>query len=289
MPENGNYVAIIAIIVTIVIAVIQYFKPSKAIKDIGTETREILENLAEFRKDFRRGLAILIVFIGLSCAILSIIIQWGDNTSNQAQIENNKMQLTEVLDSIESRELATGETSVSMREKGYFHYKDRRLSDRLSAELSDTHPEGDDESIEQRTNRLNLVLADNSLIADLRDRARQHLPPFQYIGTPVRVGVPSGNQPRSSTVYVAFESEFEGRVVQIRNPKNERHLTLRAIGAFHPTTAVDFQMNTRQAIYLFGRVNTTVRAVVFILPPSTQPHGVSGQESLVSPDVPVSE
>ena len=176
-----------------------------------------------------------------------------------------------VTDSIEVMEDDMSKTSEWMKKNGFFHYTDSSLADRLSAELSETHPEGNEESTEQRANRLKLVLKGNPLITDLRDLARQYKPPFHYVGTPVQIGVPDGNQPKSQNVYVALESEFEGRVVQITNPKNERHLTFRAIGAFHPTVSVDIQMNTRQAIYLFGRVNTTVRAVASVLPPSSEP------------------
>ena len=283
---NGTIImGIIGIFVTIGVAWVFYYLQGKRdrentksaeIEEILANTKKIIGLLVEAKNSVRLGLTFIIVIIGLSATLLVILIHDGDKNSVQSPIKNNKVEDSAILDSTRNKE------------KDFFHYKDRGLAERLSDELSDTHPQGNDESMEQRTNRLNLVIKDNPLIADLRNRARQYKSPFQYIGTPVQVGVPSGNRPQSPTVYVAFDSEFAGRVVEIRNPKNEKHLTLRAIGAFHPTTTVDFQMNRRQAIYLFGRVNTTAKAVAFILPPSTQPKGISEHESLVPPDEPES-
>ena len=181
-------------------------------------------------------------------------------------------------DPIEARELYWSMTSESLREKGFYHFRDANLAYRLGTELSITHPDGDEESAIERANRLNLALKGNPLIAVLRDRARRYKPPFQYIGTPVRVRVPDGNQPRSTIVFVAFESDLDGKVVQIRNPDSDRQLTLRAIGAYHSTTAVDIQMNTQQVQSLFGRADTTVHALAFVLPSSSLPENVSGDE-----------
>ena len=71
--------------------------------------------------------------------------------------------------------------------------------------------------------------------------------------------------------YVSFGSEFDGRVVEIWNPMNDKRLTVFAQGAFLPTetVTVDFQMNRRQAVDLFDRVEQTADAVAVILPPST--------------------
>ena len=278
--NGGIIIGIIGIVATIGGVWVSYYIQGKrdieGKEEILADTKKIIDLLVEAKNSVRFGLTFIIVIIGLSTTLLAILIHDEDKNSVQLQVENNKVEDGAVLDSIRRKET----------EKDFFHYKDRGLVERLSKELSDTHPQENDESIEQRTNRLNRVLEDNPLIADLRGRARQYKSPFQYIGTPVQVGVPSGNRPRSPTVYVAFESEFDGRVVEIRNLKNEKHLTLRAMGAFYPTTAVDFQMNRRQAIYLFGRVNTTAKAVAFILPPSTQPKGISEHESLAPPDEP---
>ncbi|MYC12574.1 MAG: hypothetical protein F4Y39_02475 [Gemmatimonadetes bacterium] len=273
---NGIMGIIIGIVVTIGVAWGFYYLQGKRDKELAN-TKEIMGLLVEVKNNVRLGLAIVIVTIGLGFTLL--LIHDGDKNSVQSPIENNKVEVSAIPDSIQKKE----------KEKDFFHYKDRGLAERLSDELSDTQAQGNDESMEQRTNRLNRVIEDNPLIADLRDRARQYKPPFQYIGTPVQVGIPSGNRPQSRTVYVAFESEFAGRVVEIRNPKNEKHLTLRAIGAFHHTTSVDFQMNRRQAIYLFGRVNTTAKAVAFILPPSTQPKGISEHQSFAPLDEPKSQ
>jgi hypothetical protein len=220
------------------------------------------------------------VLLAAACAYLAYIayiapinvtINYDAENSIQMRIEDKMVAHGAVLDSIWSRDFSTKATLGWLKEKDVFHYQDSGLAGRLGDAMPDATTHGNGESLDERKARLEGAIAENPLIADLRGRVRELQPPFQYIGKEVRVGVPSGNRPRSNVAYVAFGSEFDGRVVEIWNPMNDKRLTVFAQGAFLPTAAVtvDFQMNMRQAVDLFDRVEQTADAVAVILPPST--------------------
>ena len=220
-------------------------------------------------------LLVISVYLGYdkyiaNTTIISIDLNFGDNQNSiQLTVSKSNLEFSTVMDSVWSNEESKEVTRVWLRKKGVFHYQDRELANFLSTQMAKTPSDGTIESSEERMNRLNKSLKDNPLISDLRDLARDYQPPFQHIGKKVRVGVPSGQQPEDDTVYVSFGSEFEGRKIQILNPKNRKYKVFRARGAFHATEAVqvDFQMNESQAIDLFGHVNFTAEAVATILPP----------------------
>ncbi len=220
------------------------------------------------------------VLLAAACAYLAYIayiapinvaINYDAENSIQMRIEDKMVAHDAVLDSIWSKDFAREATLGWLKEKDVFHYRDSRLAGRLGDAMPDATTHGNGETLDERKTRLEGAIAENPLIADLRGRVRELQPPFQYIGKEVRVGVPSGNRPRSNVAYVAFGSEFDGRVVEIWNPMNDKRLTVSAQGAFLPTTAVtvDFQMNRRQAVDLFDRVEQTADAVAVILPAST--------------------
>ena len=220
------------------------------------------------------------VLLAAACAYLAYIayiapinvtINYDAENSIQMRIEDKIVAHGAVLDSIWSKDFTREATLEWLTAKDVYHYRNSALAGRLGEAMPDATTHGNGETLDERKTRLEGAIAENPLIADLRGRARELQPPFQYIGKEVRVGVPSGNRPRSNVAYVAFGSEFDGRVVEIWNPMNDKRLTVSAQGAFLPTAAVtvDFQMNRRQAVDLFNRVEQTADAVAVILPPST--------------------
>ncbi len=204
-------------------------------------------------------------------APINVAINYDAENSIQMRIEDKMVAHDAVLDSIWSKDFAREATLGWLKEKDLFHYRDIGLAGRLGDAMPDATTHGNGETLDERKARLEGAIAENPLIADLRGRARELQPPFQYIGKEIRVGVPSRNRPQSNVAYVAFGSEFDGRVVEIWNPMNDKRLTVSAQGAFLPTAAVtvDFQMNRRQAVDLFDRVEQTADAVAVMLPAST--------------------
>ena len=200
-------------------------------------------------------------------APVDITVNYDADNSILMRIEDKKVAHDAVLDSIWSKDFAREATLGWLTAKDVYHYRNSAIAGRLAQEM----PQGNDESIEARKARLEAAIAENPLIADLRGRARGLQPPFQHLGKKVSVGVPSGNRPRNNVAYVAFGGEFDGRVVEIWNPVNDKRVTVFAQGAFVPTESVtiDFQMNRRQAVDLFDRVEDTADAVAVILPPAT--------------------
>ncbi len=203
-------------------------------------------------------------------APVDIAINYDAENAIQMRIEDKMVAHNAVLDSIWSKDFSRDATLGWLSAKDVYHYRNSAIAGRL-AEAMPAAPEGAGETIEERKARLEAAIAESPLIADLRGRARGLQPPFQYLGKKVSVGVPSGNRPRTNVAYVAFGSEFDGRVVEIWNPVNDKRVTVFAQGAFVPTESVtvDFQMNRRQAVDLFDRVEDTADAVVVILPPAT--------------------
>lgn len=200
-------------------------------------------------------------------APVNIAINYDAENAIQMRIEDKMVAHDAVLDSIWSKDFARDATLRWLTAKDVYHYRNSAIAGRLAEAM----PQDDNESIEERKARLEAVIAENPLIADLRGRARGLQPPFQYLGKKVSVGVPSGNKPRSNVAYVAFGGEFDGRVVEIWNPVNDKRVTVFAQGAFVPeeSVTIDFQMNRRQAVDLFDRVEDTADAVAVILPPAT--------------------
>lgn len=201
----------------------------------------------------------------------TIYISWdfGDHRNSvELTVSQSNVEFNAVMDSIWSDENSKAVALQWLRGKDFFHFQDRELADFLSKRMAKTPSDGAGETTEQRMYRLNESLNDNPLIRELRNLAQSYKPPFQHIGKKVRVGVPSGKQPRDSTVYVSFGSEFMGRSVEILNLKNQKNMVFRARGAFDDTEAIqiDFQMNSSQAIYLFEHVPFTAEAVATVLP-----------------------
>lgn len=203
-------------------------------------------------------------------APVDITINYDAENAIQMRIEDKMVAHDAVLDSIWSKDFARNATLGWLTAKDVYHYRNSAIAGRL-AEAMPAAPEGGSETIEERKARLEAAIAENPLIADLRGRAHGLQPPFQHLGKKVSVGVPSGNRPRTNVAYVAFGGEFDGRVVEIWNPVNDKRVTVFAQGAFAPTESVtiDFQLNRRQAVDLFDRVEDTADAVAVILPPAT--------------------
>lgn len=197
-------------------------------------------------------------------APINVTINYDAESAIQMRIEDKMVAHDAVLDSIWSRDFAREATLGWLTAKDVYHYRNSAIAGRLADEMPDA-PQGGSETIETRRVRL------EAAIADLRGRAHGLQSPFQYLGKRVRVGVPSGNRPRSNVAYAAYGSEFEGRVVEIWNPVNDKRVSVFAQGAFMPTETVtiDFQMNRQQAVDLFDRVDETSDAVAVILPLST--------------------
>ena len=222
---------------------------------------------------------IIEVVLAAGCAYLAYIayiapvditVNYDAENSILMRIEDKMVAHDAVLDSIWSKDFAREATLGWLTARDVYHYRNSAIAGRL-AEAMPVSPEGGSETIEERKARLEAAIAENPLIADLRGRAHGLQPPFQYLGKVISVGVPSGNRPRSNVAYVAFGGEFDGRVVEIWNPVNDKRVSVFAQGAFEPTESVtiDFQMNRRQAVDLFDRVEETADAVAVILPPST--------------------
>ena len=203
-------------------------------------------------------------------APIDVTINYDAENAIQMRIEDKMVAHDAVLDSIWSKDFARQATLGWLTAKDVYHYRNSAIAGRLAEDMPDA-PQGGSETIEARKARLEAAIAENPLIADLRGRAHGLQSPFQYLGKRIRVGVPSGNRPRSNVAYAAYGSEFEGRVVEIWNPVNDKRVSVFAQGAFLPTEAVtiDFQMNRQQAVDLFDRVDETADAVAVILPPST--------------------
>ena len=203
-------------------------------------------------------------------APINVTINYDAEQAIRMRIEDKMVAHDAVLDSVWSRDFSREATLGWLAARDVYHYRNSAIAGRLAEEMP-VSPQSGSENIEARKARLEAAIAENPLIADLRGRAHGLQPPFQRLGKDVRVGVPSGNRPRANVAYTAYGSEFDGRVVEIWNPVNDKRATVFAQGAFLPTETVtiDFQMNRRQAIDLFDRVEATAEAVAVTLPPST--------------------
>lgn len=111
------------------------------------------------------------------------------------------------------------------------------------------------ESPEQHQKRLRKCF-EFGVLRQLRQMAVDHSPPFQYIGTEVRVGTPERDQPPDLHANVCASGGLLGHRIEIDNPALKTTVIVQATGYYDCTGFSDFpdiQLNAHDASTLFGR------------------------------------
>lgn len=199
-------------------------------------------------------------------------IDFGKDGAVGLSIKNGKTDYEAVLTSMFSKPFArAGALDWLKREQGLYHIEDRGLTRKLSEMLPERLPDGKEETLEARSERLDQLIRKYVVIGDLRENADASKPPFQPVGRRVQIGVPEkgGEQPRQYYAYVPFNSNLAGKRIEVLNPANNQSLVLlgRAAIEVSDTVNVDVQLNELQATRLFSRVpHSKIKALVFVRP-----------------------
>ena len=157
-----------------------------------------------------------------------------------------------------------------LRGKDFYNIEDVSFVDSLAEML----PELSEENPIELQRKYSDILSKHKMIKKLRDNAFQNLPPFQFIGTRVKIGVPEFlvNRPPAFKVNVPFDSPYVGKKIKLYSPSSSNiFLTLQGKAAFQKTDAVDMQLNADQAVYLFSSISAkTIEGIAYVLPSSEE-------------------
>jgi hypothetical protein len=216
----------------------------------------------------------------LISSLAVILVLWGINHFNpdyetlkisfpngnlEVEIKNSQLNSEQLLSKIFTTEYSkAGAIDWLRRNQKVFHISDRDIP----IEYAKMLPNLTDEAFADRTKRLQNIIQSNSVLADLREKSKQKLPPFQFIGRETKIGVPRvEDQPRPYYMHVRFNSQLAGKRIKIRNPYNEeKYLILKARAAIEESADVEIHLNKDQAVYLFSRVNKKADGIVIELP-----------------------
>ena len=113
------------------------------------------------------------------------------------------------------------------------------------------------ESLQERTERLSKCFEMETL-KQIRELARDHLPPFQYVGKLIKVGTPGDPKdlPSTGRANVCADGGFLGHMVEITDPDQRGTITVQASGWYTCTGVSDYadiQIRPEEAKKLFNR------------------------------------
>ena len=231
----------------------------------GRNTRNWL--ILNVIKTLITGVVLIVIFYffctlfpsGGSAIIKSLGLEFKKTDFQEAvkEILKNQEQTEYAID-----ELTKNEDNLSLI------LKDDRLLKCLAKQL----PEYDNEDSRKRSKRLNKLINDKIFIKELRELATSHKPPFQYVGTIVKIGVPDKPeyQPKTFHVRPAKESKWQFQRIRIKNPNlQNRYVILQAYGGHDEKEYPNnFNLNREQANYLFDIFNDRTREAIAIIEPS---------------------
>lgn len=208
----------------------------------------------------------------------SIEVSMGEGKYVKIEIQDGKTEYADLINGLfqneASRMVLTNELKIHY---DMYHIDDVDLAQRLSKLL----PTSTEDDVVKRAVEMNNTIEEHPVIKALREKSRKYQPPFQFVGKEVAIGVPAQSYfwPNPGFVNVPFESQYVGRIIELRNKIDSRKLILRGRAAFAKTDNVDMQLNRKQAVFLFDRiVHTTAEGVAFILQEGAETHDPTGQE-----------
>lgn len=208
----------------------------------------------------------------------SIEVSVGEGKYVKIEIQDGKTNYADFIN-----ELFRNEASrMNLTNELKIHYDMYHIDDMdLAQRLSELLPISTEDDVVEMCVEMNSIIEEHPVIKTLREKSKKYQPPFQFVGKEVAIGVPAQSYfwPKPGFVNVPFESQYVGRIIELRNKIDSRKLILRGKAAFAKTDNVDMQLNRGQAVFLFDRiVHTTAEGVAFILQEGAEIHDPTGQE-----------
>lgn len=166
-----------------------------------------------------------------------------------------------------STDFSKAGTMGLLRQRNIFDMNDPALLDTFLKNCPEAKL--DNETDKQFQRRWNNCFDQNRLFAELKDRSEKHNPPFQDLGTSVRVGTPSedGEKPVAKHANVCTNSVFQGGDLILLDPGSRRQVRVNASGFYpcpNPRYFPDIQLNDADAYSLFHRrTQKFEQAIVF--------------------------
>jgi hypothetical protein len=152
-----------------------------------------------------------------------------------------------------------------LRERGIFAADDIALVDALAGFCP---AEVGRETVVQRQHRLNKCFQ-NKVLQELRQLAKGHQPPFQYVGREVLVGTPPGTSLTRGSANVCSSGEFVGQTLQLGDLEGKRVITVQARGRY-PCLDVfgaqaEVQISAADTLALFNRPTDKVEHAIAVV------------------------
>ncbi len=208
----------------------------------------------------------------------SIEVSIGEGKYVKIEMQDGKTEYADLINELFQNEASRMALSNELK----IHYDMYHIDDvDLAQRLSELLPTSTEDDVVARCVEMNNIIEEHPVIKALREKSKEYQPPFQFVGKKVKIGVPAQSHfwPNPGLVNVPFESQYVGRIIELRNKIDSRKLILRGRAAFAKTDNVDMQLNRKQAVFLFDRIiHTTTEGVAFILQEGVEIYDPTGQE-----------
>ena len=174
---------------------------------------------------------------------------------------------SELLEDIFSEKFSRDGFVGWLAEKDIYSIRDERLVDAINKRLCESIPEQPFEARIQAAR----ACAEENVATSLRMLVARRQIPFHYVGTLVKVGIPSlEDQPPVGRANVCAESDLLDKEVELTNHRNGRRIEIEASWGRYPCTGYatfpDIQLNFDDAQELFpGALDEYQEAVAVIL------------------------
>ena len=177
-----------------------------------------------------------------------------------------KIDYESLLDKIYSTEFSKAGLMNWLDKKNIFSFEDPSIVTALNKKLCEPNTE---RGLEERFKR-DRECAEEDVAAGLRELERKKKVPFHYLGSVVKVGIPSKtDQPPQNRANVCNNSDFFGARIKLHHPKNKKSIEVQATGKYlclSPAEYPDIQLNSEDAGKLFpGSLQKYQEAVAIIL------------------------
>jgi hypothetical protein len=198
-----------------------------------------------------------LVWKALGAGTADVVMTFPTGGSLKINTKNDLANPVVMIKKLLSAEVRAGTLGL-LKEQNIFTFDDPSLIDAFLGQCPDKLP---NESDEQRRQRWENCLRRNRLFNQLKAYSDSQKPPFQYLGTDVRVGTPGEPaRPADGRANVCRNGEFRGRTILLVDPSSPkglpRQIVVKATGSYLCADTdyfPDIQISAADASRLFAR------------------------------------
>ncbi|MBI1762667.1 MAG: hypothetical protein HYR56_14630 [Acidobacteria bacterium] len=171
----------------------------------------------------------------------------------EVAVKNKQVTHEELLNEIFAKDFArAGAVDWVKKNQGLYPFTDTALVEKFSEMLPDRPPASQQETLQQRTERLQKAIEKVPSVRELRRKSKDREAPFQPVGEIIQVKYQkSGTKGRA---FVPYGSYLVGRVIELYDQAEEKLLTLRCEEGISGADGTKVLLNPNQFKYLFGSI-----------------------------------